>query len=53
MVSKSKEIQDEKVSRLYRSEDASFLRNGAVGINADELMFGTFSESKAEIQKIV
>ena len=53
MVSKSKEIQDEKVSRLYRSEDASLLRNGAIGINADELMFGTFAESKAEIQKIV
>ena len=53
MVSKIKEIQDEKVSRPYRSEDASLLRNGAISINADELMFGTFAESKAEIQKIV
>ena len=53
MVSKTGEIHDEKVSRLYRSEDASLLRNGAISINADELMFGTFAESKAELQKIV
>jgi hypothetical protein len=53
MVSRTGKLQDEKLIQPYPISNVSFLRNDTKHIDADEPIFETLAESKAEIQKIV
>lgn len=53
MINRTGKLQDEKLIQPYSVSNLSLLRNDTKHINADEPIFETLAESKAEIQKIV